>query len=246
MPTLVQILQAKLGNRFKDVRADMPRGAGVYAYVDSRKMSYIVLHYSAGLEGPVSPKNIAEYHVRPVAQGGKGWPGIGYHFVIDEGIVYHVGSVDTQRAHVLGRNDEGLGVCFAGTYDTTLPSARNVEAVKLLIEGLDDFYKHKKRLEGHNQQLPGHTACPGRINELIPTLRAPVPVPVPKPQPHNPPLPEDELLNPNLTLKVLLEKALWWAQEQERAYVAKKYSRASDIRRSMMILLDEVRKRFAA
>lgn len=245
MPTLVQILQTKLGNRFKDIRAQMPKGAGTYIYADSRKMPYIVLHYSAGLEGPVSPWNIADYHVKPVAQGGKGWPGIGYHFVIDEGIVYYVGSVDTQRAHVLGRNDEGLGVCFAGTYDTTLPSARNVEAAKLLIEGLDDFYQHKKKIEGHNQQLPGHTDCPGRINELIPTLRAPAPVPAPTPKPHNPPLPEDELLNPGLTLKVFLQKAAYWAEEELRAYAAKQYARASAIRASLAKLLAAGRDKWA-
>lgn len=240
---LVQILSAKLGNRFKDVRASMPKGAGVYVYADSRKMPYIVLHYSAGLEGPVSAQNIAEYHVRPVSQGGKGWPGIGYHFVIDEGIVYYVGSVDTQRAHVLGRNDEGLGVCIAGTYDTTLPSARNIEVLKLLIKGLDESYQHEKKIEGHNQQLPGHTACPGRIVELIPTLRTPVPAP----KPTRPPLPEDELIYVERgDLKTYMQKAAYWAEEEIRLYAAKQYLRASTVRASLAKLLAAGRDKWAA
>lgn len=184
--TLVQVLQAKLGARFKDVRGNMPKGAGSFSYADSRKMGYIILHHSTGLAGPVTPDSIAEYHVRPVAQGGRGWAGIGYHFVIDEGNVYYVGDVNTQRAHVLGRNDEALGICWAGTYDASLPSAPNIEAGQLLVQGLDEFYGHKKTLQGHGQFLPGHTSCPGRIVELIPRLRqavAPVPVPAPTPAP---------------------------------------------------------------
>ncbi len=247
MPTLTQALSAKLGSRFKDVRADMPRGAGVYAYANSRNMLYIALHYSTGLPGPVSPKNIAEYHAKPEARGGRGWPGIGYHFVIDEGTAYYVGSVDTQRAHVANRNDEALGICFTGLYDASLPSAADTEVAKLLIAGLDEFYGHKKQLLSHKQMMPpGHTLCPGRIVELIPTLRAPVPVPTPAPRLHNPPLPEDELLTPGLSLKTFLEKAAYWSQEHERMYLAKKYARASDIRRSMMKLLDEGRKRWTS
>jgi hypothetical protein len=177
---LVQILQAKLGNRFKDIRSEMRKGAGSYDYVDSRKMPYIALHYSTGLPGPVSPWNIADFHAKPVAQGGRGWPGIGYHFVIDEGLVYYVGSVDTQRAHIANRNDEALGVCFTGIYDKSLPAMPDVEACKLLTAGLDEFYEHKKEIHGHNWFMPaGHTACPGRIVEIIPSLRAATPPPAP-------------------------------------------------------------------
>lgn len=185
---LVQILQAKLGERFKDVRDKMPNGkddkgrAVVYGYADSHKMPRIALHYSASSAGPTTPLGIARFHVDPVSKGGRGWPGIGYHFVIDEGTAYYVGHVDTQRAHVAGRNDEALGICWTGTYNTELPSAPDIEAGKLLIAGLDEFYQHKKKLEGHNQMLPGHTLCPGRIVELIPILRQAAPIP-PKPLP---------------------------------------------------------------
>jgi hypothetical protein len=175
---LVQTLQAKLGSRFKDVRSTMPKGVGTFAGVDSSKMKYIALHYSTGLPGPVSPLGIARDHVKPVAQGGRGWPGVGYHFIIDEGIAHYVGSVDTQRAHVAARNDEALGICFTGLYDTTLPTSADTEAARILIAGLDEFYGHEKELAGHKQLTPpGHTPCPGRIIELIPTLRK-VPAPV--------------------------------------------------------------------
>lgn len=178
---LVSILQAKLGSRFKDVRGDMPKGAGFYAYADSRKMPDIALHYSASAAGPTTPLGIAKFHTSP-APAGRGWPGIGYHFVIDDGTCYYVGSVDTQRAHVEGRNDTALGVCWTGTYETTLPGADHAEIGRLLVAGLDEFYGHQKKLRGHNQILPGHTLCPGRIVELIPLLRAPVVIP-PKPTP---------------------------------------------------------------
>lgn len=168
---LVTILQRIMGNRFEDVRAKMPDGPGApFGYADSTKMPFIALHYSASAAGPTTPFGIAKFHTDKPPTG-RGWAGIGYHFVLDEGKAYYVGDINTQRAHVANRNDEALGICFTGTYNDSLPSAADINAAKLLIQGLDEFYGHKKRLMGHNQILPGHTLCPGRIVELIPTLR---------------------------------------------------------------------------
>jgi hypothetical protein len=186
---LVQILQSKLGDRFKDVRAQMPNGRDKegnpvsFDYADSRKMPIIALHYSASAAGPTTAHGIAKFHTDPTSLGGRGWAGIGYHFVIDGGVAYYVGHVDTQRAHVANRNDTALGVCWTGTYETSLPSAEDTEVGRLLIAGLDEFYGHQKKLMGHNQVLPGHTLCPGRIVEIIPRLRKPVPAPAPIPAP---------------------------------------------------------------
>ncbi len=181
--TLVQIIQSKLGSRFKDVRGDMPNGRGMYANADSRKMKYIVLHHSAGQPGASAVAAIARFHASPPPIG-RGWPGIGYHFVVAGGVVYYVGSVDTQRAHIANRNAQGLGVCIPGTYNKNLPAAPDIEATRLLVAGLDEFYGHKKVLAGHAPLMPpGHTACPGRVVEIIPALRPAAPAPAPKPAP---------------------------------------------------------------
>lgn len=173
---LIPILQRVMGARFEDVRGDMPNGRDAqgnpiyFGYADSTKMPIIALHYSASAAGPTTPLGIARYHTnRP--PDGKGWAGIGYHFVIDEGKAFYVGGVNSQRAHVANRNDEALGICITGTYENSLPAPRDINAIRMLIAGLDEHYGHKKKLMGHNQVLPGHTLCPGRIVELIPILR---------------------------------------------------------------------------
>lgn len=241
---LVQILKRRLGDRFKDVRAKMPDGPGSFSGIDSRQMKYIALHYSTGLPGPVSPEGIAKFHT-DLPPDGRGWPGIGYHFVIDEGVAYYVGSVDTQRAHIAQRNNEALGICWTGTYDSSLPAARDVAAGRDLILGLDEFYGHQKEIHGHNWFMqPGYTACPGRIVEIIPELRkAPTPPPAPTPKPNRAPLPEDEELTSQTEF---LKKLAWWTEEHERLYAGKQYARASEVRRSMMKWAGMARDKWAA
>lgn len=240
---LIQILKRRLGNRFQDVRASMPGGPGSYAYVDSRLMKYVALHHSAS-SADTTPQGIGKFHT-DLPPKGRGWPGPGYHFVIAKGIVYYVGSVDTQRAHIANRNDEALGICFTGTYDTAPLAARDIEAGRDLIQGLDEFYGHKKEIHGHNWFMqPGYTTCPGRVVEIIPELRkVPIPVPAPTPKPNRPPLPEDEPLTDQ---KTFLQKLAWWTEEHERLYTGKQYLRATEVRRSLMKWTGWARDKWAA
>lgn len=253
MPTLIQRLQQEFGNKFVDLRDSLPKHKNAkgerdkfFNRVDSRLMSHIILHYSTGNPVPVSPLSIANYHIFT-----NGWAEIGYHFVIDQGVLYYVGDVDTARAHVKNRNHEALGVCFTGIYDTELPSSADTDICKRLITRvLDPHYGHKKALAGHWQFMPdgrGHTDCPGRIVELIPVLRAPVPAPAPAPKPTRPPLPEDEIVYVQAgDLKTYLQKTTYWQEEYIRELAAKRYARAGAIRLSLAKLLAAGRDRWAA
>lgn len=168
-------LKVRLGNRFRDKRTTIRRHPGwnvedqnYFVNVDAAAMPWLVFHYSAGLPGPVSSESIADHHV-----GTNGWPGPGYHLVIDEGFLDYIGDINTQRAHIKGLNDKGIGTCFTGLYDNTLPAAADIEVARILVAELDDFFGHKKEIKGHwhvNGRI--HTPCPGRIVEILPTLRS--------------------------------------------------------------------------
>jgi hypothetical protein len=196
---LARSLQAAFGDKFHDERVrDFPA-------IDSRQMRYIVIHHSA-TPRETTTKAIRDYHVKS-----NGWSGTGYHFIIRLGHVHYVGDVDTQRAHVLNRNDEALGICITGTYATTAPAVEDVDALKRLIKVLDSYYGVGKALRGHRDLMaPGYTSCPGdALAGLIGALRA-LPVPVPAPEP--PPLRWDKIAWGVEAIARLLQTEGWTAE----------------------------------
>ncbi len=65
------------------------------------------------------------------------WPGfissrgyhVGYHYVIEkDGKVTQTRSHDEEGAHVIGMNSKSIGVCFAGNFDVTLPTQKQMNA----------------------------------------------------------------------------------------------------------------------
>lgn len=189
----VGAIVAKHVPKFHDVRRSLrkhPNENWRYSFIDSRRMSHLVIHHTAGpREQTVSAIN--DFHI-----DGRGWAGIGYHFVIRLGEVWYVGDVDTQRAHVGGQNHLGLGLCMTGRYDSNVdPAPEDLAALAGLIRGLDEAYGHKKTLAGH-QQMPGQaTACPGsRLLSMVNGLRSAAPAPAPSPSPAPAPAPKPNLL----------------------------------------------------
>lgn len=175
---LVQRLQAALGSRFHDVRGSLPRHASkTFAVISSRLMRYLVLHYSTGRRN-VTAEAIARHHVFTNL-----WAAIGYHFVVRMGHLFYVGDVDTARAHILDRNDEGLGVCVTGTYPPDELAAEDLEVLRILVAVLDEFFGHRKEIVDHGQLMrPGYTSCAGTLKAAIPLLRLAPPAAQPSPQ----------------------------------------------------------------
>lgn len=103
---------------------------------------------------------IRNYHTES-----KGWPGIGYNFVVgDDGHPYYVGDVSKARAHVWGRNDELVGICLLGTYTRQVPPQEQVEGCARIIAAV------RRHLQAPNLPWDGHknwakpespTSCPG-------------------------------------------------------------------------------------
>lgn len=151
-------LAAALGTRFADKRAAILAAGHAYGYADPRAHKRIVVHHSAG------PREQTVEQIDAFHRTGRGWPGIGYHFVVRQGVVYYVGDVATERAHVYGRNADSIGVCVTGSYqDGVRPADEDVAALRSIVAVLDGVYRPALEIIGHGAAaLAGHgTACPG-------------------------------------------------------------------------------------
>lgn len=147
--------------------------------VSLRDWRWIVVHHSGSPRGDATSIDVA--HER-----GRGWDGIGYHFVIGNGSPMprgrieatfrwrgqregaHAGAGDSQRPY----NHSGIGVCVVGDYRAggldPVVEARLAELCALLVRACPTL--SAERIIGH-RDVPGKaTACPGAID--LPRLRA--------------------------------------------------------------------------
>lgn len=194
--TLVERLRQGLGERFHEGRR-----VDTYQQIDSRGMEFIAIHHTTGGRDTTIAA-IERHHVIT-----NDWPGIGYHFIIRLGHVHYVGNVDTMRAHVKDRNDEALGIAITGTYTTDTIASDDLDALRILVRVLDDYYGHQKTLRGHREiTAPGHTTCPGRLLEAIPQIRQATP-PAPPPAPP---------VEPPRWTEVEVGAATWYIEELAR------------------------------
>lgn len=108
------------------------------------KIDIIILHHSATAKG--TPKAFANYHVNT-----NGWPGIGYHVVISEGVIYKTNSFDTVSYNCAGQNTRSIGICFAADFDKRQPSKADyclfVDATNQVIYDLSKAKKIEVQLK---------------------------------------------------------------------------------------------------
>lgn len=119
----------------------------------------ITIHHSAG---NYTPQQIAAYHV-----SGRGWPGIGYHFlVMADGTVYQTNylSVKSYHAGTSAPGDENyysIGLCLNGLFmDGHVPPKAQQDAARELIAFLQRTLG-KKSLIPHGSMPGAQTECPG-------------------------------------------------------------------------------------
>ncbi len=138
-----------------------------------RPWRWIVLHHSGESRGDAASIDVAH-------EQGRGWDGIGYHFVIGNGAPMprgrieatfrwrgqregaHAGGGDAQRPY----NQMGIGICVIGDYRAAAldarVEARLVELCALLVRECPTLAA--ERIIGH-RDVPGKaTACPGAID----------------------------------------------------------------------------------
>jgi hypothetical protein len=127
---------------------------------------YIVIHHSATDEGSSAFFNIA--HKK------RGWKGVGYDFVIDNGTKgKRDGEIEmTPRwinqdvgAHCSAgkMNEIGIGICLVGNFSKEGVSPQQMKALVYLVNELQRYYKiPASRVLGHGQVRGATTECPGK------------------------------------------------------------------------------------
>jgi N-acetylmuramoyl-L-alanine amidase len=149
---------------------------------------YIVIHHSASDAG--SAAQFDQFHRR------KGWDGLAYHFVIDNGKggpdghlevgtrwstqkhgahAGHLPSADPEARNCF--NEFGIGICLVGNVDKRPPTQAQLETLSRLVDALrTEFDIPANHILGHTH-VKG-TACPGRQfpwKSLFARLSLPVP-----------------------------------------------------------------------
>ena len=135
-----------------------------YKVYDTRELDTIkvlIIHHTTG-DAFGSTVAIANYHVY-----GKGWPGIGYHYLIDgAGKIEQVNYRETISYHASYHNDDSIGISLKGCFTGDLiPSDDQIAAAAWLVEKLRGELPIEAVI-GHKEtayaQTPGHgTQCPG-------------------------------------------------------------------------------------
>lgn len=85
------------------------------------------------------------------------WDDIGYNFLVGgDGSVFEGRGWDKEGAHTKGYNKRSIGIGVIGTFNTKLPSERQMNATRLIIEqGLvENKLAANYKLYGHRQLAP--------------------------------------------------------------------------------------------
>ncbi len=139
---------------------DMPR---------ARDWGYVVIHHSGTRSATVEA--IRRYHT------GIGFEGVGYHFVINNGVAEGTrdGQITPTRRWLEQRpgaharivhhpeyNREGIGICLVGNFEKTPPTTKQMVALERLVLLLRRRYGIPlENIVGHRELK--NTKCPGRL-----------------------------------------------------------------------------------
>ena len=138
----------------------------VVSLYPSKRWTHIIIHHSATDEGDSLLFDKVHLH--------KGWDGVGYHFVIDNGTKGRGdGQVEVSPrwlkqvpgAHCKadGMNERAIGVCLVGNFNNDRPSARQMDALVELVRKLKEYYNIPVgHIIGHGRVYGAKTDCPGR------------------------------------------------------------------------------------
>ena len=131
----------------------------------NRRWKYIIIHHSATDEGNSERFNKAHLN--------RGWKGVGYHFIIDNGTCgKDDGQIETsprwlkqeRGAHCKadGMNEKGIGICLVGNFSEERVSRRQMDSLVYLTDKLKRYYRiPDKNILGHGQVHGANTECPG-------------------------------------------------------------------------------------
>ncbi len=141
--------------------------ADPWAVARPRQWRYIVIHHSATDHG-----NAATFDVE---HRRRGWDGLGYHFVIDNGHGGPDGRVEVGyrwRSQKCGAhcgktpnneyNEYGIGICLVGDFTKTRPTSAQLASLRRLVSYLAARYRiDADNVIGHCDAPNASTECPG-------------------------------------------------------------------------------------
>jgi len=111
---------------------------------------FAVIHHSGTETG--TPLAFARYHTWV-----RGWPGIGYHYVITrDGVIHKTNPLLNISYHARGGNKSGVGICLVGRENFTEEQVKSLDSlVKKLVRLL------YVQIIGHREVRGSSTTCPG-------------------------------------------------------------------------------------
>lgn len=131
------------------------KSKGKYRNVPLTLKTDVAVHHSLTTGG--NSAAFANYHV-----GEKGWPGVGYHFVIlKDGTIEWNHNLTVWSYHVGNSNSFTVGICLVGDFRYSEPTDAQKLSLCLLNNALKKDLPSYKRTRGHNE-FPSYSwkACP--------------------------------------------------------------------------------------
>jgi len=151
-------------NLVDDLLPTVPPG---YSKRTGDDIFFITIHHTVGWNYSLTTLdnaiNIAYGHIN-----GKGWPGIGYHYLIGpDGEILCTNTVDTVSYHAgsyAAPGDENLasvGVCMGGDFRYRRPSGPQIAASTSLVSNLRESLPNQIATIPHRRMAGAATICPG-------------------------------------------------------------------------------------
>ncbi|CAL1548904.1 unnamed protein product, partial [Lymnaea stagnalis] len=113
----------------------------------------IVVHHSASTNQ--TAEDFAEYHVLT-----HGWPGIGYHFVVEKDGKIIMGNPLTNISYnTENQNTKTVAICLSGNFEVEQPTAAQMASLGNLIAYLRNELPQSLQVYGHRDFAA--TSCPG-------------------------------------------------------------------------------------
>jgi N-acetylmuramoyl-L-alanine amidase len=103
---------------------------------------YLIVHHSGGTDAnPLADTSEHTAKGMELWHLGKGWDGLGYHYVIHKnGDVWKGRPEHRNGAHAKGYNTKSIGICLAGNFDATKPTAEQEQSLRLILKELTVKY----------------------------------------------------------------------------------------------------------
>jgi hypothetical protein len=145
---------------------------GSLSPLSKKNVDFLVIHTQGAPSGEDgSAASIHQYHRLPKDKGGRGWAGIGYHFVVRKtGKVEQGRPLDRIGAHVHGANAHGVGICCSGNGDLVEFTTKQKESLRDLIQDLRGEFP-KAEVEGH-RSLVDRLIGVGRLAKKFSTTKS--------------------------------------------------------------------------